>query len=108
MKGQSTGGVAFVSKTGKYQGVFYHPLEKKNIHLGFYDTEEEARLSSTDAIFDFYYKNSLLLPKGIHMDVNKRVFTYSVPIRKKYKYIFGSKVLKEVIEARLEFIKSLV
>jgi hypothetical protein len=107
MKGQSLGSVSYVSKTEKYQACFYDSLIKKPLHLGFFKYREDAENKVRDFVFEYYYKNSILLPKGIYVDEKGKCFVYGVKIKGNNNQVFRSKILKEVIEARVNFISNL-
>jgi hypothetical protein len=108
MKGTSFGSVVHVSNTQKYQATFYDPLLKKSIHLGFYDLHIQADEKVTEYVFEYYSKNTALLPKGISFAKRDKVFVYSIVIKDKKLSVFRHKKLKEVHNARLSFIASLI
>ena len=108
MKGQSTGSTPHVSATNKFQATFYCPLKKKSLHLGFFDLKVDAEKEVRKYVFDYYSKNTALLPKGISVAREDQTFVYTIWFGRKSKAFFRSKNLKEVIDARLEIITSLI
>lgn len=102
------GSVNLVKKTGKYQVYFQHVIENKATYIGSFDNEELANTELNKFVFDFYSKYSFLLPKGIFISRVNDKYIYAIQINKKNKHIFISKNLKEVIDARIDFINSLL
>ena len=108
MKGQSLGSVSYNTKTEKYQSCFYDSLNKKPLHLGFYNLKIDAEQKVQEYVFDYYLKYAILLPKGIFMEKKPRFFGYLIINNKKTIHLFRSKNLKEVFEFRLKFIANLI
>ena len=108
MRGQSLGSVSYVSKTDKYQACFYDSICNKGLHLGFYNSREEAQNVVDDYVFDFYNKNKILLPKYISLELKNNNYVFNVIICKKVYQVSRSKSLKEVINARVNFISNLI
>jgi predicted RecB family nuclease len=92
----------------QYQVYFTNPIDKKSTYLGVFISKENAENHLNNYLLDFYYKNSFLLPKGVFVSKAIDSFGYEVQINKKNYRVFYSKILKEVIDERIDFINNLL
>lgn len=108
MKGESYGSISKNTATKKYSVHFHDTLNKKGLYCGRFNTEAEAEEKRIDYVFEYYKDKMYLLPKGISVYKNQKSFSYSIRINGKKIHVFMCKDLKEVVEFRLNFIKSLL
>lgn len=95
-------------KGGKWVIHFWNPLLQKKIHIGVRDTEEEAKELLKEVNFDFYSKNSWLLPKAISINNARKNYSFAFQ-RKEKTIIYGQyNTLEEAVAAKLELIGKLI
>jgi len=98
-----------VCNTGlTFQAQFWNPINQTRILLGNDKDEEKARKILNDYCFDFYSKNSWLLPKCISINTRDRKFKFALPFGKKTVHYGQYDTLQEAVDAKMAFINKLL
>lgn len=103
----------YKSKKGIYDAKFWDPILKKLIHIGSYDSEDEAKKEISKTEISFYKNHTNLLPKGVTVSVNDfhlKVFSKTIYNKgiKSLKLVGSAKTFNEIKEIRTNVIRSLL
>ena len=99
------GGVYLNKSRGTYQVKPYNPIIKKELYLRSFKDKDDADKVFNEWVFDFLSENTILLDKNISIDRTHKLFHYAFIWNDRKINIGSSKIYKEVLDIRLEFIK---
>jgi len=89
-----------------YQVQFHNPLLNKIEVSETFRTKEDAQSFFYDCNFEFFNKNSNLLPRAISLNRRDRCFVFCITVRNKSIRISSSRDLDKVCEDKFDFAKS--